>query len=118
MLRSARTAGVTVTTFMPPRTATFSASVVGKSVTASRALRLSPAWRKLTMSVSPGPVSSMTSSQSRNVPTRGPARRHLGHPQAARLLPPPPILGPRDVEPHPGTPHFPEAPQLVRHAQG
>src|SRR2546430_657454 len=72
MLRSARTAGVTVTPFMPPRTATFSASVVGKSVTASRALRLSPAWRKLTMSVSPGPVSSMTASQSRNVRNRRP----------------------------------------------
>src|SRR5207244_2874756 len=72
MLRSARTAGVTVTTFMPPSTATFSASVVGKSVTASRALRLSPPWRKLTVSVSPGPVSSMTASQSRNVRNRRP----------------------------------------------
>ena len=73
MLRSARTAGVTVTTFMPPNTATFSASVVGKSVTSSRALRLSPPpWRKLTLSVSPGPVSSMTASQSRNVRSRRP----------------------------------------------
>src|SRR2546425_986656 len=73
MLRSARTAGVTVTTFMPPNTATFSASVVGKSVTSSRALRLSPSpWRKLTLSVSPGPVSSMTASQSRNVRSRRP----------------------------------------------
>src|SRR2546427_3178044 len=73
MLRSARTAGVTVTTFMPPNTATFSASVVGKSVTSSRALRLSPPpWRKLTLSVSLGPVSSMTASQSRNVRSRRP----------------------------------------------
>src|SRR6266567_7814442 len=137
MLRSARTADVTVTTFMPPSTATFSASVVGKSVTSSRALRFSPPpWRKLTLSVSPGPVSSMTASQSRNVRSRRPRAftstspattpaRPAGPPGATRVTRRPParplpsaqILGARDVEPHPGTPHLPEAPQLVRHPQ-
>src|SRR2546430_1156098 len=51
-------------------------------------------------------------------PAPAPARRDLGHTQAARPLPSPQILGARDVEPHPGAPHLPEAPQLVRHPQG
>src|SRR5712691_4485718 len=119
MLRSARTAGVTVTTFMPPNTATFSASVVGKSVTSSRALRLSPPpWRKLTLSVSPSAACVHEYVARRDTgPARGPARRDLGHTQAARPLPSLQILGARDVEPHPGAPHLPEAPQLVRHPQ-
>src|SRR5438876_1823188 len=136
MLRSARTAGVTVTTFMPPNTATFSASVVGKSVTSSRALRLSPppvaeahAQRiagarvehdRLPIEERPQPSAACVHeyvARRDTGPARGPARRDLGHTQAARPLPSLPILRARDVETHPGTPHLPEAPPLVRHPQ-
>src|SRR6266704_3366032 len=133
MLRSARTAGVTVTTFMPPSTATFSASVVGKSVTSSRALRLSPPVAEAHAQRIAGtrvehdrlPIEERAQPSAACVheyvarrdtgPSRRPARRDLGHTQAARPLPSPQILGARDVEPHPGAPHLPEAPQLVRH---
>ena len=67
MFRSARTAGVTVIAFIPPRMETFSASVVGRSLTGTRAVRGCPPCRYETTSVSPGPVSSSTASQSRNV---------------------------------------------------
>src|SRR6266571_1003192 len=129
MLRSARTADVTVTTFMPPSTATFSASVVGKSVTSSRALRFSPppvaeahAQRIARTRVEHDrlPIEERAQPSAARVheyiarhdagPARGPARRDLGHAQAARPLPSAQILGARDVEPHPGAPYLPDTP--------
>src|SRR6266699_3374840 len=105
MLRSARTADVTVTTFMPPSTASFSACVVGKSVTSSRALRFSPppvaeahAQRiartrvehdrlPIDARAQPWPARVPDYSARRDAgPARGPARRDQRHAQAARAL--------------------------------